>query len=142
MIRTDPPVAGAKDYVHRTACSQKMQSRQMNSYISLILEAEGAKERLQRLFQSAPELEKPGCPRRNVSAELGLVVERSGKAVMSVERQVELDTSAQARLALKQTSLIRMVEEETAVAEILRQRPTYVAAFITSLGYFVAYLYP
>jgi hypothetical protein len=114
----------------------------MNSYISLILEAEGAKERLQRLFQSAPELEKPGCPRRNVSAELELVVERSGKAVMSVERQVELDTSAQARLALKQTSLIRMVEEETAVAEILRQRPTYVAAFITSLGYFVAYLYP
>ncbi len=30
----------------------------MNSYISLILEAEGAKERLQRLFQSAPGLEK------------------------------------------------------------------------------------
>lgn len=30
----------------------------MNSYISLILEAEGAKKRLQRLFQSGPELEK------------------------------------------------------------------------------------
>ena len=27
----------------------------MNSYINLILDAEGAKERLQRLFQSAPE---------------------------------------------------------------------------------------
>jgi len=30
----------------------------MNSYVSLMLEAEGAKERLQSLFQSAPELEK------------------------------------------------------------------------------------
>lgn len=30
----------------------------MNSYINLILDAEGAKERLQRLFQSAPEPEK------------------------------------------------------------------------------------
>jgi hypothetical protein len=30
----------------------------MDSYISLILEVEGAKERLQRLFQSAPELKK------------------------------------------------------------------------------------
>jgi hypothetical protein len=27
----------------------------MNSYLNLILDAEGAKERLQRLFQSAPE---------------------------------------------------------------------------------------
>jgi hypothetical protein len=27
----------------------------MNSYINLILDAEGAKERLRRLFQSAPE---------------------------------------------------------------------------------------
>jgi hypothetical protein len=27
----------------------------MNSYINLILDAEGTKERLQRLFQSAPE---------------------------------------------------------------------------------------
>ena len=30
----------------------------MNSYINLILNAEGAKERLQRLFQSAPETGK------------------------------------------------------------------------------------
>jgi hypothetical protein len=30
----------------------------MNSYVSLILEAEGAKERLQRLFQSTPEVKK------------------------------------------------------------------------------------
>jgi len=30
----------------------------MNSYISLMLEAEGAKERLQRLFQSTPEVKK------------------------------------------------------------------------------------
>jgi hypothetical protein len=34
----------------------------MNSYISLILEAEGAKERLRRLFQSAPEPEKNDQP--------------------------------------------------------------------------------
>jgi len=36
------------------------QRLQMNSYISLILEAEGAKERLRGLVQSAPEPEKPG----------------------------------------------------------------------------------
>jgi hypothetical protein len=30
----------------------------MNSYISLVLEAEGAKERLRRPFQSAPEVKK------------------------------------------------------------------------------------
>jgi hypothetical protein len=30
----------------------------MNSYISLMLEAEGAKDRLQRLFQSTPEVKK------------------------------------------------------------------------------------
>jgi hypothetical protein len=30
----------------------------MNSYINLILDAKGARERLERLFQSAPELEK------------------------------------------------------------------------------------
>jgi hypothetical protein len=30
----------------------------MNSYLNLILDAEGAKERLQRFFQSAPETEK------------------------------------------------------------------------------------
>jgi hypothetical protein len=30
----------------------------MNSYLNGILDAEGAKERLHRLFQSAPETEK------------------------------------------------------------------------------------
>jgi Putative neutral zinc metallopeptidase len=119
-----------------------MRSLQMNSYISLIFEAEGAKERFRRLFQSVPEPEKPGCTRPSFSAELGLIVERSGKEVMLVERQVEFDASTRARLALKQTGLVWTVEEETAVAEILRQRPTCVAAFITSLGYFLAYLYP
>ncbi|HXO96826.1 MAG TPA: hypothetical protein VN857_09595 [Chthoniobacterales bacterium] len=34
----------------------------MNSYVSLMLEAEGAKERLRRLFQSAPEVKKNGLP--------------------------------------------------------------------------------
>jgi Putative neutral zinc metallopeptidase len=110
----------------------------MNSYISLILEAEGAKERLRRLFQSAPEPEKPGCAQLCLSEELALIIERSSKEVVPVE----FEASARARLALKQTGLIRTVEEETAVAKALRQRPNCVAAFATSLGYFLAHLYP
>ncbi|MGA8480857.1 MAG: hypothetical protein WB696_23075 [Chthoniobacterales bacterium] len=113
----------------------------MNSYISLILEAEGAKERLRTLFQSAPEPEKPGCARLCLCEELALIVERSSKEVVPVERHVEFDESARARPALKPTELIRTVEEETAVAKALRQRPTCVAAFITSLGYFLVHLY-
>ena len=34
----------------------------MNFYVSLMLEAEGAKERLRRLFQSPPEVKKNGLP--------------------------------------------------------------------------------
>jgi hypothetical protein len=34
----------------------------MNSYINLILDAEGAKERLRQLFRSAPEPEKNSPP--------------------------------------------------------------------------------
>jgi len=56
---------------------------------------------------------------------------------------VEFDASARARLVLKQTGLIRTVEEETAVAKVLRAAAwTYVAAFITSLGYFLLHLLP
>jgi hypothetical protein len=109
----------------------------MNSYISLILEAEGAKERLRGLFQSAPEPEKPGCARFSLSEGLALIVERSSKEVV----HVEFDASARARPALKQTRLIPTVEEEAAVAKDLGQRPTCVAAFITSLGYFLEHLY-
>lgn len=60
----------------------------MNSYISLILEAEGAKERLRRLFQSAPEPEKPGCARLCLSEELALIVERSSEEVVRVEHVI------------------------------------------------------
>jgi hypothetical protein len=35
----------------------------MNSYINLILDAEGAKARLRRLFESAPE---PEIPRKSI----------------------------------------------------------------------------
>jgi len=56
---------------------------------------------------------------------------------------VEFDASARAQLVLKQTGLIRTVEEETAVAKVLRAAAwTYVAAFITSLGYFLLHLLP
>ena len=58
----------------------------MNSYICLILEAEGAKERLRRLFQSAPEPEKPDSARLCLSEELALIVEQSSKEVVRVER--------------------------------------------------------
>jgi uncharacterized protein len=44
---------------------------------------------------------------------------------------------------LKQTGLIRTVEEKTAIAKVLRAAAwTYVAAFITSLGDFVLHLLP
>jgi uncharacterized protein len=56
---------------------------------------------------------------------------------------VEFDASARARLVLKETRLIRTVEEETAIAKVLQAAAwTYVAAFITSLGYFLLHLLP
>ena len=55
---------------------------------------------------------------------------------------VEFDASARARLVLRQTGLIRTVEE-TALAEVLRAAAwTYVAAFITSLVYFLLHVLP
>jgi hypothetical protein len=97
----------------------EMQRLPMNSYISLILEAEGAKERLRRLFQSAHEPEKPGCARLDLSEESALIVERSSEEVLPVDRHAEFDASARAR-----------------------QGPTCVAAFIASLGHFLVHLYP
>ena len=56
---------------------------------------------------------------------------------------VEFDASARARLVLRHTGLIRTVEEETAVAKVLRAAAwTYVAAFITSLAYFLLHVLP
>ena len=56
---------------------------------------------------------------------------------------VEFDASARARAALRQTGLIQTHEEETAVAKVLRAAAwTYVAAFITSLAYFLLHLLP
>ena len=56
---------------------------------------------------------------------------------------VEFDASARARLVLRQTGLIRTVEEETALAKVLRAAAwTYVAAFITSLVYFLLHVLP
>lgn len=123
------------DYVCRTAGPPKMQRLQMNSYINLIIEAEGAKERLRRLFQSAPEPEKPDCA--PLFEELALIAQRSSKEVV----QVEFDASARVQPALKQTGLILTGEEEAAVAKVLRQRPTCVGTLIISLGYFFVHLY-
>ena len=56
---------------------------------------------------------------------------------------VEFDASARAGLLLRETGLIQTLEEETAVAKVLRAAAwTYVAAFITSLMYFLFYLLP
>ena len=56
---------------------------------------------------------------------------------------VEFDASARARLVLRQTGLIRTVEEETALANVLSAAAwTYVAAFITSLVYFLLHVLP
>ena len=51
---------------------------------------------------------------------------------------VEFDASARARVVLRETGLIRTAEEDTAVAQVLPAAVwTYVAAFITSLTYFL-----
>ena len=56
---------------------------------------------------------------------------------------VEFDASARARAVLRQTGLIRTVEEETALAKVLSAAAwTYVAAFITSLVYFLLHVLP
>jgi uncharacterized protein len=56
---------------------------------------------------------------------------------------VEFDASARARSVLKQTGLIQTIEEETAVTKVLRAAAwTYVAAFITSLVYFLLHILP
>ena len=56
---------------------------------------------------------------------------------------VEFDASARARLVLRETGLIRATEEDAAVAQVLRAAAwTYVAAFITSLTYFLLHLLP
>ena len=56
---------------------------------------------------------------------------------------VEFDASARARLVLRETGLIRTTEEDAAVAQVLRAAAwTYVAAFITSLTYFLLHLLP
>jgi Zn-dependent membrane protease YugP len=56
---------------------------------------------------------------------------------------VEFDASARARLVLRETGLIRTAQEERAVAQVLRAAAwTYVAAFITSLTYFLLHSLP
>ena len=56
---------------------------------------------------------------------------------------VEFDASARARMVLKQTGLIQTIEEESAVAKVLRAAAwTYVAAFVTSLVYFLLHVLP
>ena len=54
---------------------------------------------------------------------------------------VEFDASARARLVLRHTGLIRTVEEETAVAKVLRAAAwTYVAECIPSVVYFLLHV--
>ena len=56
---------------------------------------------------------------------------------------VEFDASARAIAVLRQTGLIRTVEEETALAQVLSAAAwTYVAAFITSFVYFLLHVLP
>jgi len=56
---------------------------------------------------------------------------------------VEFDASARARVVLRQSGLIRTVEEESALAKVLSAAAwTYVAAFITSLVYFLLHVLP
>jgi uncharacterized protein len=56
---------------------------------------------------------------------------------------VEFDASAKARLRLIKSRLIHTEQEETAVATVLRAAAwTYLAAFVTSLAYFLIHVSP
>jgi len=56
---------------------------------------------------------------------------------------VEIDASARAQLRLRETRIIQTQEEEAAVVKVLRAAAwTYLAAFITSLAYFLIHLLP
>jgi uncharacterized protein len=56
---------------------------------------------------------------------------------------VEFDASRRARLALKKSGLLCSIQEEKAISAVLGAAAwTYVAAFITSLAYFLMHLLP
>jgi Zn-dependent membrane protease YugP len=81
----------------------------------------------------------------NTGAALVLVAVSWGILMMFnlITLPVEFDASARARLALRETGLIQTIEEDTAVAKVLRAAAwTYVAAAITSIAYFLLHLLP
>lgn len=81
----------------------------------------------------------------NTGAALTLVASAWGILMLFnlITLPVEFDASARARLLLREAGLIQTPEEETAVGKVLRAAAwTYVAAFITSLTYFLFHLLP
>jgi uncharacterized protein len=81
----------------------------------------------------------------NTGAALVLVAVSWGILMMFnlITLPVEFDASARARVALRETGLIQTIEEDTAVAKVLRAAAwTYVAAAITSIAYFLLHLLP
>ena len=82
-----------------------------------------------------------------LNSGVALAIVASGWGILMLFRlitlPVEFDASARARLVLRETGLIQTAEEDTAVAQVLRAAAwTYVAAFITSLTYFLLHLLP
>jgi hypothetical protein len=81
----------------------------------------------------------------NTGVALNLVASAWGILMLFnlITLPVEFDASARARMVLKQTGLIQTREEESAVAKVLRAAAwTYVAAFVTSLVYFLLHVLP
>ena len=80
---------------------------------------------------------------RQVYGKFSRLPASSGLTGAEITLPVEFDASARARLVLKQTGLVRTGEEETAVAKVPQAAAwSYIAAFVTSLGYFLLHLLP
>jgi uncharacterized protein len=82
-----------------------------------------------------------------LSTGVALILVASGWGILMlfnlITLPVEFDASARARTVLRQTGLIRTEQEEAAVVKVLHAAAwTYVAAFITSLAYFLLHLLP
>ena len=93
----------------------------------------------------AVEFVEVGCSDRHVSRHGQLDESLRGDDIPppSAGRPVEFDATRRAKAILAETGMIRAGEEEKGMSAVLDAAAwTYVAAFITSLAYFLYYLLP
>jgi Zn-dependent membrane protease YugP len=82
-----------------------------------------------------------------VNTHTGIVLMAAGWGVIMifnlVTLPVEFDASARAKVALRNSGILAAMHEEDGVNRVLKAAAwTYVAAFITSLAYFLCHLLP